>query len=187
MCDFVLRATSRIQGIDSLKSSLQKELDTLKSQTREHARYISSLESANKKLETTIKSLQNQISALQKEPVKPKDVEDKTNADVKKEKSSSVWMALFFFVLAVFIFIGLRLQEVPSQQTRSLPAPARIQDSAKEASGNNEKNPAGLLAILFCYWKTAQYLLFHIFKDTLEAVAFCEQCFKVRSFAEIRY
>lgn len=28
MCDFVLRATARIQGIDSLKSSLQKELDT---------------------------------------------------------------------------------------------------------------------------------------------------------------
>ena len=134
MCDFVLRATSRIQGIDSLKSSLQKELDTLKLQAREHARYISSLENANEKLETTIKSLRAQISALQKELIKPKGVEDKVNADVKKEKSSSVWIALFFCVLAVFIFIGLRLQEVPSQQTRSLPAPARIQDSAKEAA-----------------------------------------------------
>lgn len=134
MCDFVLRATSRIQGIDSLKSSLQKELDTLKSQTREHARYISSLENANEKLETTIKSLQDQISALQKEPVKPEDVEDKTNADVKKEKSSRVWIALFFCVLALFIFIGLRLKEVPPQQTRPLPDPARIQVSAKEAA-----------------------------------------------------
>lgn len=66
MCDFVLRATSRIQGIDSLKSSLQKELDTLKSQTREHARYISSLESANKKLETTIKSLKTKFPHFKK-------------------------------------------------------------------------------------------------------------------------
>lgn len=84
MCDFVLRATARIQGIDSLKSSLQKELDTLKLQAREHARYISSLENANEKLETTIKSLRAQISALQKELIKPKGVEDKVNADVKK-------------------------------------------------------------------------------------------------------
>ena len=134
MCDFVLRATARIQGIDSLKSSLQKELDTLKLQAREHARYISSLENANEKLETTIKSLRAQISALQKELIKPKGVEDKVNADVKKEKSSSVWIALFFCVLAVFIFIGLRLQEEPPQQTRPLPDPARIQVSAKEAA-----------------------------------------------------
>ena len=134
MCDFVLRATARIQGIDSLKSSLQKELDTLKLQAREHARYISSLENANEKLETTIKSLRAQISALQKELIKPKGVEDKVNADIKKEKSSSVWIALFFCVLAVFIFIGLRLQEEPPQQTRPLPDPARIQVSAKEAA-----------------------------------------------------
>lgn len=61
-----------------------KELDTLKLQAREHARYISSLENANEKLETTIKSLRAQISALQKELIKPKGVEDKVNADVKK-------------------------------------------------------------------------------------------------------